>query len=256
MKKFLNSLFAFLLIFGIIAAFGFASDAMLSFSDKTVSLNESVKSDYDEAAKVEGEVYYVYDQIAVQEVTRTRYGIETGTQETYFYLIESYNKDWYTDMESDYEPLTLVYATGDKDKAAKLDEMVEAWYDFEEKYMEWAYDENASEDDYPKEPSLTFDISGVITEAPDAKVIDYRDDYIADCLTDDVEEYIDQYCVDMIIQDKDLGSSRIIFFAGIAGAVVGLIGLIAMFIGSRKAKKAMMADQAESVQENNIDNIQ
>lgn len=234
MKKFLTSLFGILLIAGILAGIGSFSDAMVALSGKKVDLNTSSQADFTERAVVEGEVYYVYDCFAVEEVTRTTYGIKTGTDETNFYLIESYNKAWFDDMEADYEPLTLVYSTSDKDKIAKLDAMVEDWYAFEE-----ALYNAESEEDIPEYPAETFELKGIITQSPDDKVAQYRNEYLEEIgySGEDLTEYINQYCVDMIIDDRDPSSSKGIFFGAIAVAVIGLVGLIATFVGSRRAAK-------------------
>lgn len=236
MKKFLNSLFAILLIIGIAGAAASFSNAMIAFNGDTVSLNEAAKSDFDKKAKIEGEIYYVYDCIAVEEVTHTTYGVKTGTDETNFYLIESYNKDWYTN-DSDYEPLTLIYSTADKDKIEKLDKMIEDWYDYEEKL----YNAETTEDaESLAIPEGTLDIVGIIDEYDDDKLYTYRDEYIEEIgyTGDDLDDFVDEYCVDMIIKDTDPSSSRNLFIAAVIVAVVGLIGLIAVLVGGKKKKNS------------------
>lgn len=249
MKKGIYSLFAVLLVVGIIAAGGTASDAMVALNGNTVSLNSSVRSDYDEKAIVEGEIYYVYDCIAVEEVTHTTYGIETGKDETNFYLIETYDKDYIMSDSSDYTPLTVIYSTADEDKIKKLDSMVEDWYAFEQEYSDWENDEEASLDDMPEFPSETFEIKGMITKFDDKKLTQYRDEYLEDIgyITSDDKEYLDTYCVDMIIQDTDPSSSKTIFFVGIAVALVGLIGLIVSIVLFKKSAKKK-ADAAANEQ--------
>ncbi|MCD7891015.1 MAG: hypothetical protein LUG26_04385 [Ruminococcus sp.] len=128
-----------------------ASEAMIAISGKTVSLNESELSDFEDEAMIEGEIYYVYDCIATEEVTTTRYGVKI-TSETNFYLIESYNFDWFYDSITTYEPLTLVYATSNEDQIETLDEMVDDWYDFEEAYYDWYYDDETTGEDFPRLP--------------------------------------------------------------------------------------------------------
>lgn len=236
MKKFLNSLFGVLLILGIAGSVASAEDAMVALKGNTVSLNEAVKSDFDEKAMIEGEVYYVYDCIAVEEVTHTTYGIKTGTDETNFYMIESYSKDWYENPEDDYEPLTLIYSTANKDEIKKLDKMVEDWYAYEEA----AYNAETQEEfDAIEFPSDTLKISGIISEYSDKKLNQYRDEYLGEIgyADDELDEFIDQYCVDMIIKKADPGRSKTVFFGAVGVAVVGLAGLIAMLVASKKAKK-------------------
>ncbi len=236
MKKFFTSLFAVILIIGIAALGTTFSDAMVFLNGKTVDLNSSSASDFDKKAYIEGEVYYVYDCIAVEEVTHTTYGIKTGTDETNFYLIESYNKDWYTDLDDTYEPLTLVYATANKDKIAKLDKMVEAWYDYEDK----AYSAETQEEfDAIELPSETFEISGMISKYDDKKLYQYRDDYIGEIRESygDSEQFIKDNCVDMIIKDANPKATKTLFFVAIALTLVGLIGLIATLVASKNKNK-------------------
>lgn len=236
MKKFLTSLFAVLLIIGIAGVATSYSNAMIAFNGDTISLNESTKSDFDEKAKVEGEIYYVYDCIAVEEVTHTTYGIKTGTDETNFYLIESYDKDWYT-SDSDYEPLTLIYSTANKDKIEKLDKMVEDWYDYEDKLYSV---ETEEEYNALTPPESTLEIVGIIDEYDDSKLYTYRDEYIGEMgyTDDEIKDFVDLYCVDMIIKDADPDNFKTVFIVAVAVAVVGLIGLIAVLIGGRKKKNS------------------
>ncbi len=235
MKKFLTSLFGVILVIGVLATVMSFSDAMIVLSGNKVSLNEATKKDFADEAVVEGEIFYVYDQIAVEEVTRTKYGIETGSTKTYFYLIESYDKQWFDDEDATYEPLTLIYATADEDEMKKLDKMVDDWYAFDEAYADWYSDETATEADFPAFPENTIQISGIITEASDDDIIKYRDEYIGDYLTDDVDTYINDYCVNMIIENRSLSATKYIFFGGIAGIIIGLVGLIITLIKNKKS---------------------
>jgi hypothetical protein len=248
MKKFLTTLFAVLFVVGAAASIGGASDAMVAIKGDTIQINESVQSDFDKKAMAEGEIYYVYDCIATEEVTHTRYGVKTGTDETNFYLIESYNKDWFNNGGEDYTPLTLIYATADEEKIAQLDSMVEDWANFYDDYETWYYDESSTEDDFPAFPEQTFTISGIITEYDDDKLYEYRDEYLSDYITSDVDSYVDSYCVDMIIKDTDVQSAKNAFFAAIAIAVIGLIGLIATLVLFKKKKNEQ---NEETINESN-----
>ncbi|MCD8187067.1 MAG: hypothetical protein LUD57_00245 [Ruminococcus sp.] len=246
-KKFLTTLFAVLLIIGVVFAGMSASEAMIAISGKTVSLNESELSDFEDEAMIEGQIYYVYDCIATEEVTTTRYGVKT-TSETNFYLIESYNLDWFYDSTTTYEPLTLVYATSDEDQIETLDEMIDDWYDFEDAYYEWYYDDEATDEDFPAYPSQQLDISGIITEYDDDKLIEYRDEYIESMgYTDsDLEDYLEAYCTDMIIKDADPTTSRNVFFVGIAVAVIGLVGLVLTLVLMKNKKTDDTIDTVDS----------
>jgi len=164
MKKFLTSLFGVLLVLGVICGGASAPDGIIALKGKTVNINGAVKADFDEKAIVEGELFYVYDCIATETVTHTTYGIKTGTDETNFYLVESYNKQMFTDGFEDYTPLTLIYATADKDQIKKLDAMADAWYEFESKYQDWYSDEEAGDDEMPEFPTEALSISGKITD--------------------------------------------------------------------------------------------
>lgn len=247
MKKFLTSLFTVLLIIGIAGGVSSYKAAMVAFSGETVNLNEAVKSDFNEPAKVEGEIYYVYDIIAVEEVTRTTYGIKTGSDETNFYLIETYSKEQYENSLNDenavLDSLTVLYSTGNDDTIAKLDKMVEDWYAYEEE-MSVVY-ENSSATTYEelmeevKEiplPEDTLEISGMITEYEDMdKLNDYRDEYLGYMYEgDELTDFIDSYCVDMIIDNTNVAAAKNVFIVAIAVAVVGLIGLIASLLSSKK----------------------
>lgn len=151
-------------------------------------------------------------------------------------MIESYNKDWYTDLDDTYEPLTLVYATANKDKIAKLDKMVEAWYDYEDK----AYSAETQEEfDAIELPSETFEISGMISKYDDKKLYQYRDDYIGEIRESygDSEQFIKDNCVDMIIKDANPKATKTLFFVAIALTLVGLIGLIATLVASKNKNK-------------------
>lgn len=229
MKKFLNSLFAVLLILGIAGVVTSFSDAMVILKGDTVSLNEATKSDFDKKALIEGDVYYVYDCIAIEEVKNTRYGVTTSTEETNFYLIESYDKSILeNDYDDSYVPLTLIYSTANKSEIARLDSMVEDWYAYEEA----AY--NGEDVDFPEK---TFPLVGMITEYDDKELIKYRDEYIAE-ITEDLDTYLDTYCVDMIIERTSPDSVRNIFFITIGLGVVGLVGLICVFVSSKKKKQS------------------
>lgn len=234
MKKFLNSLFIVLIIIGIAGAGATYSDAIIAIKGNVVSLNEATADDFKEPAIIEGDIYYVYDCIATEEVTNTKYGIKTGTTETNFYLIESYEKSWFTDENDSYTPLTLIYATADKEEIKKLDSMVDAWYDYEEA----AYAAETQEEfDAVELPSNTFSIEGIIKKYDDDKLVEYRNDYLSECVTDDVDTYVEQYCVDMIIDHTNPDSAKSIFIVALGIAVVGIIGLILTIIASKKKKQ-------------------
>lgn len=251
MKKFFSSLFLVLLIIGIAGAATTFKAAKVAFSGATINLNEAVKSDFREPAKIEGEIYYVYDIIAIEEVTRTTYGIETGTEETNFYLIESYSKEQYEkgfdDENATLDSLTLIYSTGNDDTIAKLDKMVEDWYAYEEEVSVVYENSNATTIEELMEevkavplPEETLEISGMITEYEDMdKLNDYRDEYLGYIHEgDELTEYIDTYCVDMIIDNTSVDTSKTIFIVAVAVAVVGLIGLIMTAISGKKKKAA------------------
>ncbi len=248
MKKFFSSLFLVLLIIGIAGAATTFKAAKVAFSGETINLNEAVKSDFSEPAKIEGEIYYVYDIIAIEEVTRTTYGIETGSEETNFYLIESYSKEQYEksidDEEATADSLTLIYSTGNEDTIAKLDKMVEDWYAYEEEIYSIS-SSAVTEEDYMKIydvplPEDTLEISGMITEYEDMDELnDYRDEYLGYIYeSDELKEYIDTYCVDMIIDNTNVDTSKTFFIVAIAIAIVGLVGLIFTALSGKKKKAA------------------
>lgn len=241
MKKFLNTLFGVLIVIGIVFTIGNASEAITAMNGKVVNLNEAVKSDFNKQAMIKGDIYYVYDQIAVEEVTHTSYGIKTGTDETYFYLIDTYDtdwmKNWMTDDTPQYEPLTVIYSTSDKDKAKKLDEMAQAWIEYENTIYELSENENASEEDYPELPEITLELDGMIAEYNDDDLVKYRNEYLGEYITDDVDSFVSKYCTDMIIKDIKPSRSKGIFFAGIAITVIGIAGLVISIILGKKAKR-------------------
>lgn len=235
MKKFFTSLFAVMILLGIAGTIGSYKDAMTVFSGKTIDFNNSTLADYDEEAMIEGEIYYVYDYFAVEEVTNTTYGIKTGSTETYFYLVESYNKEWFLDESDEYEPVSMIYSTSDKDEIAKLDKMVEDWYAFED-----AYYNAESEDDIPDVPKDTFKFEGFVSECPDAKILEFRKDYIIETLgypAEEADEFIAEYCSDMIIEKGDPAQVKMLFFIAIGVGVAGIIGLIATLAASAARKK-------------------
>lgn len=235
MKKFFTSLFAVMILLGIAGTIGSYKDAMTVFSGKTIDFNSSTLADYDEEAMIEGEIYYVYDYFAVEEVTNTTYGIKTGSTETYFYLVESYNKEWFLDESDEYEPVSMIYSTSDKDEIAKLDKMVEDWYAFED-----AYYNAESEDDIPDVPKDTFKFEGFVSECPDAKILEFRKDYIIESLgypAEEADEFIAEYCSDMIIEKGDPAQVKMLFFIAIGVGVAGIIGLIATLVASSVRKK-------------------
>jgi len=53
---------------------------------------------------------------------------------------------------------------------------------------------------------------------------------------DELDEYLDTYCVDMIIDDSDPSTAKITFLAGIGVAVIGLVGLILTLVMGKKKK--------------------
>ncbi len=235
MKKFLNTLFGVLMVIGIVFTIGNASEAMTAMNGKVVNLNEAVKSDFNKQAMIKGDIYYVYDQIAVEEVTHTSYGIKTGTDETYFYLIDNYNKDWFDSDSQDY--MTIIYSTADKEKAKKLDEMAQAWIEYENTIYELSKNENASEEDYPELPEITLELDGMIAEYNDDDLVKYRNEYLGEYITDDVDSFVSEHCTDMIIKDIKPSRSKGIFFAGIAITVIGIAGLVISIILEKKAKR-------------------
>lgn len=235
MKKFLNTLFGVLIVIGIVFTIGNASEAITAMNGKVVNLNEAVKSDFNKQAMIKGDIYYVYDQIAVEEVTHTSYGIKTGTDETYFYLIDNYNKDWFDSDSQDY--MTIIYSTADKEKAKKLDEMAQAWIEYENTIYELSKNENASEEDYPELPEITLELDGMIAEYNDDDIVKYRNEYLGEYITDDVDSFVSEHCTDMIIKDIKPSRSKGIFFAGIAITVIGIAGLVISIILEKKAKR-------------------
>ena len=235
MKKFLNTLFGVLIVIGIVFTIGNASEAITAMNGKVVNLNEAVKSDFNKQAMIKGDIYYVYDQIAVEEVTHTSYGIKTGTDETYFYLIDNYNKDWFDSDSQDY--MTIIYSTADKEKAKKLDEMAQAWIEYENTIYELSKNENASEEDYPELPEITLELDGMIAEYNDDDLVKYRNEYLGEYITDDVDSFVSEHCTDMIIKDIKPSRSKGIFFAGIAITVIGIAGLVISIILGKKAKR-------------------
>ena len=235
MKKFLNTLFGVLIVIGIVFTIGNASEAITAMNGKVVNLNEAVKSDFNKQAMIKGDIYYVYDQIAVEEVTHTSYGIKTGTDETYFYLIDNYNKNWFDSDSQDY--MTIIYSTADKEKAKKLDEMAQAWIEYENTIYELSKNENASEEDYPELPEITLELDGMIAEYNDDDLVKYRNEYLGEYITDDVDSFVSEHCTDMIIKDIKPSRSKGIFFAGIAITVIGIAGLVISIILEKKAKR-------------------
>ncbi len=232
MKKFL---FGVLIVIGIVFTIGNASEAITAMNGKVVNLNEAVKSDFDKKAMIKGDIYYVYDQIAVEEVTHTSYGIKTGTDETYFYLIDNYNKDWFDSDSQDY--MTIIYSTADKDKAKKLDEMVQAWIEYENACYELIESGNDNAEDFPDIPEATLELDGMIAEYNDDDLVKYRDEYLGEYITDDVDTFVSEHCTDMIIKDIKPSRSKGIFFAGIAITVIGIAGLVISIILGIKAKR-------------------
>ena len=235
MKKFLNTLFGVLIVIGIVFTIGNASEAITAMNGKVVNLNEAVKSDFDKKAMIKGDIYYVYDQIAVEEVTHTSYGIKTGTDETYFYLIDNYNKDWFDSDSQDY--MTIIYSTADKDKAKKLDEMAQAWIEYENACYELIESGNDNAEDFPDIPEATLELDGMIAEYNDDDLVKYRDEYLGEYITDDVDTFVSEHCTDMIIKDIKPSRSKGIFFAGIAITVIGIAGLVISIILGIKAKR-------------------
>lgn len=236
MSKFLKSLCLVLVIIGIAGAVASGSDALIALKGKTVDLNEAVRSDFDEKAMIEGEAYFVYDCIATEEVTRTTYGIKTGSTETNFYLIESYDKDWFMDEDAEYEPLTLIYSTANKDQIAKLDGMVDAWNDYYEKAYAAETEEEFAKVPVPTE---TFDIKGVITTYSDSQLIDFRNEYIQEMGYEgsELDDYLDKYCVDMIIDNSNPQTSIVIFFVSIAIAVLGIAIFIISIVKAKRRSR-------------------
>lgn len=247
MKKFLNSLFIVLLVFGILGGVFSFKGAMVAFSGETINLNEATKPDFSGPAKIEGEIYYVYDCVAVEEVTHTSYGIETSKDETNFYLIETYSKEQYEDGFSGgtgtENSLTVLFSTSNKDTIATLDKMVEDWYDYEDDMYEIIQSAETEADleaiyDLPR-PETTLTISGMIDEYSDmAKLNGYRDEYIENMgyEGDELTQYIDDYCVDMIITNTDVDRAKTIFIGAVILAVVGLVGLIISIVSSKRKK--------------------
>ncbi|MCI6560567.1 MAG: hypothetical protein PUB66_00960 [Oscillospiraceae bacterium] len=235
MKKFLNTLFGVLIVIGIVFTIGNASEAITAMNGKVVNLNEAVKSDFNKQAMIKGDIYYVYDQIAVEEVTHTSYGIKTGTDETYFYLIDNYNKDWFDSDSQDY--MTIIYSTADKEKAKKLDEMAQAWIEYENACYELIESGNDNAEDFPDIPETTLELDGMIAEYNDDDLVKYRNEYLGEYITDDVDSFVSEHCTDMIIKDIKPSRSKGIFFAGIAITVIGIAGLVISIILGKKAKR-------------------
>lgn len=236
MKKFLKSISFVFLMLGVVTFATSFSDAMAVFKGESMDINTASLSDFTEGKLAKGEVYYIHDCIAVEEVTRTTYGIKTGKTETNFYMIESMDKD--TFMNSDSEPLTTtyIYATANKKEIEKFDAIIEEWVDFYEKLNTWYEDENASEDDFPEYPVSTIEITGKICDYTDSKVIQYRDETIGE-MVDDVEGYVKEYCPDKMIKYIDPASTKIMFIVSIVLTLAGIIGLIASFVAAKKKKE-------------------
>lgn len=246
MKKVISTLFSVLIIVGIAGIISSYKPAMLAFKGTSVNLNEATTADFKKPAKIEGEIYCVYDCVAVEEITRKSYGIKTGTDKTNFYLIETCSKEQYetggTDEDDEYKSLTVLYATSNDDTIKKLDSMVKEWYDYDEQVYK-IYESATTEEELDKIleiklPEQTFTLSGMIDKYEDMnKLNDYRDEYITELMGysgEELEEYIDEYCVDMIIKTIDVDRSKLIFIISIVMSALGVIGLIFSLVLSKK----------------------
>lgn len=234
MKKFLNSLFTVLLIIGIAATAASFKDAMLVLKGDTLDLHTASLSDFNEDKLVEGELYDLYGYLCTEEVTTTTYGIKTGTTETDFWLFSNSSKEQIADTEAESNIVLFVYSTANKDETAAIEKMNEEWYAYEEAVAEWYYSEDATEDNAPTPPATSLKFTGKICDIDEDEVIKYRDDLLTEFGFTETD--INDYCAVKMVKFINVGATKILFFAGIAVAVIGLIGLIAGIAASRKAK--------------------
>ncbi len=234
MKKFLNSLFTVLLIVGIAGTFASFKDAMLVLKGETIDLNKTTLSDFNEDKIITGELYDLYGYLCTEEVTRTTYGIKTGSTETDFWLFSNSSKDQIADSEMEQNPVLFVYSTGSKDEIETIEKLNDEWYEYEEAISEWYYSEDASEENAPAPPVTTLKFTGKICDINDAEILKYRNDLLSEFGFEETD--YDTYCAAKMVKFIDVKATKIIFFAAIGVMVVGLVGLILIFVKSRKAK--------------------
>ncbi len=234
MKKFLNSLFTVLLIVGIAGTVASFKDAMLIFKGDTIDLNNATLSDFTEDKIVTGELYDLYGYLCTEEITRTTYGVKTGTTETDFWLFSNSSKEQIADSEMEQNPVLFVYSTANKDEIEAIEKLNEEWYEYEEAISEWYYSEDASEENAPAPPATSLEFTGKICDIEDAEVLKYRNELLTEFGFEEAD--FDTYCAAKMIKFIEPGTTKILFIAALAIAIVGLAGLIAGFVMSRRVK--------------------
>jgi len=234
MKKFLNSLFLVLLIVGIAGVFSSFNDAMVIMKGDTIDINQTTLEDFNEDKIITGELYDLYGYLCTEEVTRTTYGVKTGSTETDFWLFSNSSKEQIADSEMEQNPVLFVYSTANKKEIEAIEKLNEEWYEYEEAVSEWYYSEDASEDNAPEPPESTLKFTGRICKITDDEVIKYRNELLTEFGFEEAD--FDTYCAAKMVQFIDVKATKIIFFAAIGLMAVGIIGLIANFVMSRRVK--------------------
>lgn len=234
MKKLRFTLPAILMVLGIILTMAGYENAMLLMKGKTIDFNTAQQIDLEEKAMIEGEIDFVLGPFATLETTReSRYGITTSKTETNFYIVGNFSyeqfEEWYNGGEG-FDAFYTVLSVSDQTKRFALDSAGSKWKAFFEALA--SYNEGTYAG-IPVPPNISVPFKGKLDDdVMDPEYVEIRDEAMESL------GLLGGEMTGLRIVHGELGTeSYLVFFGGIALAVIGLASLIISLFKAYRAKK-------------------
>ncbi|MBQ9957231.1 MAG: hypothetical protein IJO99_06670 [Ruminococcus sp.] len=234
MNKFRFTLPAILMIVGIILAMAGYDDAMLLMKGKTIDFNTAEQIDLEEKAMIEGNVEFVLGPFAtLEETTKSRYGITTNKTETNFYIVGNFSyeeyEEWYNGGEG-FDAFYTVLTVADQSKRFAFDSASSKWNAFFEGLAEY---EAGTAPGIPVVPQVSVDFKGKLADdVTDPEYVEIRDETMKNLGLSGGE-----MTGLRIVYGELTTTSYVVFFGGIALALIGLVSLVISLFKAYRAKK-------------------
>ncbi len=234
MKKIRFTLPAILMVLGIILTMAGYDDAMLLMKGKTVDFNTAQQIDLEEKAMIEGEIDFVLGPFAtLEETTKSRYGITTRKTETNFYIVGNFSyeqyEEWYNGGEG-FDAFYTVLTVADQSKRFAFDSAASKWNAFFGGLAEY---QAGTAPGIPVVPNVSVEFKGKLADdVMDPEYVEIRDETM-----ENLGLLGEEMTTLRIIYGELTTTSYVIFFGGIALAVIGLASLIISLFKAYRAKK-------------------
>lgn len=222
-----TKLFLFVLFAGLIMTIACFEDTMLLLGGRTVDLNNSEITDYEEGALAGGSLYYPVGCMMTQETSSSIAFIPTGKVTKYIYLMCSVGHDKYDAYMNGDEELNdfyVVFSTYDKDLISKIDGLSAEW----DAYL-------ADEASGAEIPATEIAFEGKLVPQPsEQEYTEARDEILAKWGFKPAE--VATY---MIEEGKVPEWAKYVFFGGIAAALIGLAGTVISAVSALRKKETV-----------------